>query len=476
MPYPHWLTRLITWLTGSHDPKRNPKYDIATQQTLHLEPFAPLPTAGYLVGGAVRDMLLGHTPKDSDWLVPDPHATAIQAAEALAGSLFAIDERRNVWRVVHNVAGQPLVRDYVPLETDLITDLNRRDFTINAIAVDLAGNVLDPLNGRQDLMAQTVRMVAATNLHDDPLRLLRGVRFVCQLGFRLDDESHRTLREVARLHAVAALPLPAWERIRDELDALLMTPRAASGVWLLAELGALEHYLPELVAGQGITQGSFHHMDVFDHSVEALRQLLLGFPDASLALRWGTLLHDIGKPPCFDIDPDTGKQRFYGHDKVGADMTKTLLRRLRQPNTLVHHASQLVRYHMLPLPTTPKTTRRFVHRRREILPDLLKVMLADREAARGKRTSFAARQAYRRAIASILAELDKPAPPEPLLTGNEVMTILGLEPGPKIGQALQFVAEARAVGDVSNPKDAKNALLTYAKQQGWTDVAHKRTQ
>jgi poly(A) polymerase len=282
--------------------------------------------------------------------------------------------------------------------------------------------------------------------------------------------------EVAGLHTTGALPLPAWERIRDELNSVMMTPLAASGVWLLAELGLLEHYLPELMAGQGIVQGSFHHLDVFDHSVEALRQLLLGFPEASLALRWGTLLHDIGKPPCFEVDPETGVQHFYGHDKVGADITKTILRRLRQPNTLVHHASQLVRYHMLPLPTTDKTTRRFVHRRREILPDLLKVMVADREAARGKRTSVTARQAYRRVVASILAELDKPAPPAPLITGNEVMALLDLEPGPKVGEALRFVAEARAVGDINSRDDAKNALLAYAKQQGWQETVLERNQ
>ncbi len=471
MPYPHWLTRLITWLTGSRVSR-----NVLHQQTLELTPFAPLPTAGYLVGGAVRDVLLGDMPKDTDWLVPDPQAEAVSAADVLAGSVFAIDETRNVWRVVHEGDGQQVMRDYVPLEEDVHTDLSRRDFTINAIAVDLDGNILDPLAGRRDLVNQTVRMVAAANLHNDPLRLLRGVRFACQLGFQLDEDTRVTMLEVAGLHTTGALPLPAWERIRDELNSVMMTPLAASGVWLLAELGLLEHYLPELMAGQGIVQGSFHHLDVFDHSVEALRQLLLGFPEASLALRWGTLLHDIGKPPCFEVDPETGVQHFYGHDKVGADITKTILRRLRQPNTLVHHASQLVRYHMLPLPTTDKTTRRFVHRRREILPDLLKVMVADREAARGKRTSVTARQAYRRVVASILAELDKPAPPAPLITGNEVMALLDLEPGPKVGEALRFVAEARAVGDINSRDDAKNALLAYAKQQGWQETVLERNQ
>lgn len=465
MPYPHWLTRLLTWFTGSQVPR-----NVINQQTLELTSFAPLPTAGYLVGGAVRDRLLGDIPKDTDWLVSDPQAEAVKAADVLAGSVFAIDETRNVWRLVHEVNGQQRVRDYVPFEVDVLTDLSRRDFTVNAMAVDLEGNILDPLNGRRDLVNQTVRMVAAANLQDDPLRLLRGVRFACQLGFQLHEDTRVAMLEVARLHAYDALPLPAWERIRDELNGLLMTPRAAYGMGLLAELGALDIYLPELVAGRGIQQGSFHHLDVFDHSVEALRQLLQGFPDASLALRWGTLLHDIGKPPCFEVDPDTGKPRFYGHDKVGADITKTILRRLRQPNALVHHASQLVRYHMLPLPTTAKTTRRFVHRRREILPDLLKVMVADREAARGKRTSVAARQAYRRAVAGILAELDTPAPPAPLLTGNEVMALLKLEPSPKVGEALRFVAEARAVGDISSSDDAKNALLAYAKQQGWKET------
>jgi poly(A) polymerase len=193
----------------------------------------------------------------------------------------------------------------------------------------------------------------------------------------------------------------------------------------------------------------------------------LGFPDASLALRWGTLLHDVGKPMCHAHDPETGKTHFYSHDKEGARLCKHILRRLCQPNTVVDEASALVRYHMLPLPKEDKAIRRFIHRRREILPDLLKVMLADREAARGKQSSHAARQAYRLAVARILAANNQAPTPAPLLNGQEVMDLLELTPGPEVGEALRFIAEAVAVSDIHTKEDAKQALLTYADRQGW---------
>ncbi|MEM6427928.1 MAG: HDIG domain-containing metalloprotein [Deinococcota bacterium] len=468
-----FITNLVTawWQRSKHTPD-------VYRERLELTPFHPLPDTGYLVGGAVRDALLNRPVSDIDWLVPNPKQLAKQVADASAGSLVCLDETRNVWRVVTNLvdensADNISTRDYVPLETALEDDLKTRDFTLNAIATDLDGVIYDPLNGRQDIANKQIRAIHMDNFCADPLRLLRGVRLACQLGFKLEPKTYKMMLEVARSQRAGQTPRPARERVASELNAILLTPLAAWGVGLLDGLKLLDLYLPELTEGRGLVQGGYHHLDVLDHSIEALRQLLLGFPDASLALRWGTLLHDVGKPSCHTHDPDTGKTHFYGHDKAGARLGKQILQRLCQPNTVVHEASELVRYHMLRLPKTDKAIRRFIHRRRHILPDLLKVMLADREAARGKQSSRAARQAYRLAVSRILAVQDLAVQdqeaPAPLLSGQEVMALLELDPGPKVGEALRFLAEARAVGDVHNKDDAMRALLSYADKQGWLD-------
>ncbi|MEM7734936.1 MAG: HDIG domain-containing metalloprotein [Deinococcota bacterium] len=447
------------------------------RERLELHPFEPLPDAGYLVGGAVRDALLGRPVNDIDWLVPNPQDVAKHVADANRGSLVCLDDARNVWRVVTNLADDNpvndnsadsvITRDYVPLETSLEADLNTRDFTLNAIATDLDGVIYDPLNGRQDIANKLVRAIHIDNFYADPLRLLRGVRLACQLGFQLETQTQEMMLEVARSQRAGTTSLPAWERVASELNIMLMTPLAAWGMTLLDELELLDLYLPELTEGRGLVQGGYHHLEVLDHNIEALRQLLLGFPDASLALRWGTLLHDVGKPMCHTHDPETGKTHFYGHDKEGARLCKDILKRLCEPNDVVHTASELVRYHMLPLPVADKAIRRFIHRRREILPDLLKVMLADREAAQGKQSSPAARQAYRLAVSRVVAEAGQTPHPAPLLNGQDVMDLLNLDPGPKVGEALRFLAEASAVGDIHTKDDAEQALRTYAAKQNW---------
>ena len=246
----------------------------------------------------------------------------------------------------------------------------------------------------------------------------------------------------------------------------MMSERAAQGVKLLHELGLLKVYLPALADAEGVEQGSLHHLDVLNHSIEALNQLLHGFPDADLALRYGTLLHDLGKPPTKAYDEVRRRMTFYAHDKVGSDLAKKMLRRLRQPSELADKVSALVRYHMLPLPKNGREARRFVHRRRELLPDLLKLMIADREAARGRRASEAGRQAYRLALGRVLEILAEPAPEKPLLDGRDVMQLLNLEPGPRVGEAVRLVQEAEAVGDVRDRGEAEAVLKRYAREQG----------
>jgi len=406
----------------------------------------------------VRDWLRGVAPKDFDWAVPDPGAAARELAAQVGGSPFALDEERGYWRV-HAPDG--VGHDFVPLPEDVTGDLRRRDFTVNALALTPGRRVLDPCGGQADLRARRLRMVSEANLREDPLRAWRAVRFEVTLGFRLEEGTERAVRQVAHDLAAGTLPMPAPERVRDELEALLRHLDAARGVLRLEELGLLALCLPELREGRGMVQGGFHHLDVFDHGVEALHQLLARFPGADPALRWATLLHDVGKPRTRGVNPTSGRTTFYGHDRVGAELAREMLTRLRLPSATVERAAALVRAHMAQLPANEREARRFVHRRRPLLPELLRLMLADREASRGPDSHPAIRHAYARAMDRVLAALEEqPTAPRPLLTGEDVMGLLDLAPGPAVGAALRAVAEAQALGEVRTPAEARAFLLS----------------
>lgn len=420
----------------------------------------PFPTGGYLVGGAARDYWRGVAPKDFDWAVPDPAGAAAFIAVQTGGSAFPLDTERDYWRV--NAAGG-IQHDFVPLPADLHDDLLRRDFTVNALALAEDGQIIDPTGGQHDLKAKRLRMVSAANLRTDPLRAWRAARFAVTLGFGLEAQTEAEVRRVAADLAAGLLPMPAAERIREELHALLRSPDAAFGLQRLEDLGLLELTIPELREGKGLVQGGFHHLDVYEHGLEALHQLLARQPEASLPLCWAALLHDVGKPRTLEFDPETGRRSFHGHDKLGADLTKAILNRLKLPQDDITHASKLVGSHMIHLPATEKEARRFVHRRRELLPDLLHVMLADREAARGLMSSPASRHAYALGLERVLAALEEqPSAPAPLLTGQDIMALLQLEPGPQVGQAVRALAEAVAVGEVADVAEAKAFLLRWA--------------
>ena len=418
------------------------------------------------MGGAVRDALLGRELTDLDWLVPQPERAASLAAGLVDGAHFALDEDRGHWRVVTNST----IQDYIVLDGPIEQNLLERDFTINALALGADGQVTDAAGGLADLQSGLLRMLSRDNLRADPLRLLRAVRFVTELDLTLEEQTEQAISELAAEHAAGTLPLPAWERSRSELDRILLSSRAMSGVQLLDRLGLLDVYLPELAAGRGVDQGGMHHLDVLGHQIESLGHLLGNFPAADLTLRWATLLHDIGKPGTRSVDDDEdglGRIRFHGHDRLGAEQSRALMQRMRQPSARAERVAALVRRHMQPLPRDEKSTRRFIHRYGELLPDLLSLMVADREAARGRLASDASRRNYRVAIGRVLHALEEvpPEPAVPLLSGSELMKMLDLQPGPQVGQAVRYLAELQAVGDASTVEEAEQHLREYARVQ-----------
>ncbi len=421
------------------------------------------------MGGAVRDLLLEMRPTDFDFITPDPRGAAMECARASGGSAFPLDEERGHWRVV---ADDGASYDFAPLAAGLTADLQRRDYTANALALNLHGALFGLDGALTDLRGRILRALSRENLEADPLRPLRGWRLWVTHGLRPEPRTRRWIVELARSQRFGRQP--AAERVREELERVLRHPRAAWGFAKLHELELAQTYLREWAAGAGVAQLGYHHLDVLGHELEALWQLSWRFPQASLALRWAALLHDMAKPLVRQWDEARGYYRFFDHDEDGAALAGVVLRRLRCGSACVRRVQALVRHHMRLPPESPRGLRRWLLRYRELLPDLIELQIADRAASRGPlarggseriRTLYAAHEAARDFMG---------APrPRPLLNGSEVMRVLGLEPGPLVGRALRALEEAQVLGDVKD-REAAEAFVRWWYETKTTAVEHTR--
>jgi poly(A) polymerase len=291
-----------------------------------------------------------------------------------------------------------------------------------------------------------------------------AARLCAENDFILEPKLEALLREMVAHGRTLSHEYPALEAVRSELSALLLAPDPARGIEVMHQLGLLERYLPELAACTGLEQfGGFHHLDVLEHSIEALRRLVIVFPDASLETRWAALLHDVGKPASKTWDVVRERWSFFGHDQQGAEITRTILSRLGYDAHLVERAAGMVDRHMQRLPGDERQARRFVSRHRAILPELLQVMHADREAARGPLADEVSRRDYQQGMDRVLEAMKVHDTAKPLMDGQAIMAFLKLEPGPMVGSALEFLREAEANGDASDLETAQRLLEAWAK-------------
>ena len=458
----------------------------------------------YLVGGAVRDLLTGRLPKDIDIVTGHARKAADELAGALNGHAFPLDEARGQYRVALN--DQAVDEIDVSNAGDLGLDLARRDYTIDALASEVRaggslGPVVDPAGGLADLDAGSVRMVRAENLGDDPLRLLRAVRLATELQFEVEHGTAKAIRAIA-----PRLAETAGERQREELVRILATPRAGLGIRLADSLGLLHVLLPELSPARGVEQPTEHHYyDVFEHSihaVSALDQMLSGAVSESdrpwlgpdfrsimtdfdlesylqaktggisrlVLLKLAGLLHDVSKPETKAVQPD-GRIRFFGHPEQGAVKAQAICERLRFGNREARFVSLLVEEHLRPTmlaqPGQPPSRRalyRFVRDLGEAAPACLVLSLADAAAARGpllQQERWRGHVAYCRYVLYEASRIDSPeqAAASRLVTGDDLMSELGLEPGPRLGEILAQVHEAQAVGEIETREQA----IDYAR-------------
>ncbi|HEX2086612.1 MAG TPA: HD domain-containing protein [Solirubrobacteraceae bacterium] len=439
----------------------------------------------WLVGGALRDRLLGRDVDDLDLVVEgDVRAAARRLARATGAAAFPLSDAFGAWRVV--ARDHAWHADLSPLRgATLAEDLALRDFTINAMAEPLGGGELvDPFGGAADLAARRLRVVAERALEDDPLRVMRLARLACELGLEVDGDA----RAAARRHA-RSLTAVAPERVFAELKRIVAAERALAGLALLDEAGALDVVLPELTALRGIEQTVYHHRDAYGHTLEVLEraieverdaEALLGDARVSAllaeplgdeltragGLRFAALLHDIGKTDT-QTPAAKGGYGFPGHDALGAEMVRGVLTRLRTSERLRAHVAALTRHHLRPgflvhaQPLTRRAVHAFLEATQPVAADTLLLSVADRLATRGRKHDEAiARhlEVARELIGPALDRHEHGAPPA-LVRGDELARELGIEPGPELGRLLGELAAAQFAGEISSREDA----LRYAR-------------
>jgi poly(A) polymerase len=445
----------------------------------------------WLVGGAVRDRLLGRMTFDLDVVVDgavEPAAKALGRAGAAAAA-FPLSDAFGVWRVVARDHAWQV--DLLPVNgAGIEEDLAARDFTVNAIAEPLAGGeAIDPFGGREDLAAGRLRMVSAQAFSADPLRVLRAARLACELQLEPDADTRAAARSQA-----AALRGVAPERVFGELKRIVVAPEALRGLAELDRVGATPIVLPELDALRGIEQSAYHHLDVYDHTLAVLEQgiaierdpepvfgdqagtvaALLAEPladelDRAGALRFGALLHDAAKPATRGVSAE-GKVTFIGHDRVGADLAREVLGRLRASERLRAHVAALTLNHLRlgflvhRQPIDRRAVYGYLTACAPVAADVTVLSVADRLATRGRKADEAIVkhvELARRMMADAV-RFDR-ARPAPLVRGDDLAAELGIGPGPEVGRLLEELAEAQFAGEVTTRDEALSFARTLAR-------------
>jgi len=471
--------------------------------------FASRSIAAYLVGGVVRDTLLGRATGDLDIaLKGDARLVGAEVARHLGGRPVVLDDPRGIVRVALPEGQGPSFVDLSSFGDDIRADLGRRDFTVDALAVSAApvvsegrAEIIDPYDGAADLRAGVIRELSPRVFEEDPGRLLRAPRLAAELGFTIASGTADSIRRHAHL-----VDDVAPERTRGELMRLLAQPSADASLRMLDGLGLLCRVIPELGQARGVSQPPEHHWDVFDHSIEAagladhfldtklylpdfVSDNMILFPSIEdhfareaadghtrlTFLRLAGLLHDIAKPETKTVE-SSGRIRFLGHHEVGAEVVERIMRRLRFSRRGTDLVSRMVKHHLRPrqmahgekMPT-PRAVRRYYRDLDDAAIDTLYLNTADYLAARGPDLTRDEWAYHARVLGHILREgvaPKSPKPPASLLNGDDIIEAFSLEPGPLIGSLLGLVREAQDDGEVGSRDEAEQLVRSRLESGG----------
>jgi len=464
---------------------------------------------GYIVGGFIRDMLLDRQTSDIDIAV-NGNALDIgkNIADEFSGKFVVLDSVNNIARVVIAAEAKQWHLDISSFSGNIESDLSRRDFTINTMAVELGDfdpnnslKLVDPFSGREDLKNKVLRAVSDGIFKQDPARLLRAVRLAMELGLEVDQHTECLIRGSSQ-----NVTKVAGERVREELLRLLSLPQAAHNLRYLDGLGLLGALIPELMEGKEVEQPTVHFWDVFEHSLQTvatlefviresdwrysnremldtaiwsegieryLSQEISSGSNHRILLKIAALLHDVAKPKTKIVD-DRGRARFYGHTTEGAGMVAGIMERLRFSGRETKLVEDMVKHHLHPVQMategfpTSRAIYRYFRDTGDSGIDILLLALADYLACVGPLVTMRGWRKHCRLISYIMEEHEKQQikiQPVKLINGHDLMERFGLASGPLLGELLAMLCEAQASGDINNREEALALAERELKKQ-----------
>ena len=434
----------------------------------------------WAVGGFVRDKLLDRTVTDIDFaVVGDGPDFARQVAKRLGTKTVVVFERFGTAMVhVGNFKLEfvgtrkeeylPDSRKPIVTESSLDDDLLRRDFTINAIAMGLNqknfGKLYDPLGGREDLEKKIIRTPLAPDVtfKDDPLRILRAIRFASRFDFEIEEKTFAALK-----NNVDRLKIISQERITEELMKMLEHDKPSLSFLLMDEVGVLESVLPEISVMKGVEQrAGYHHKDVFKHTLMVVDNVAA--VSDKIELRLTALFHDVGKPVTKKFIDGIG-WTFHGHEEIGARMLGRICRRLKLSNQITKYVQKLTRLHLRPISlaeegVTDSAIRRLIVQAGDDLNDLITLCRADITSQNPQRVKRHL-QNFDHVVQRIaeVEEKDRMRAFQSPVRGEEIMEVCALKPGPKVGKLKKMIEEAILEGEIPNEHDAALEFLLGIK-------------
>lgn len=416
----------------------------------------------YLVGGYLRDLLSGEISPDRDIAIKCDNLAKLtkKIADELNGSFVELDPVNEIYRVVF---GEDYIDFAKLLNSNLDDDIKRRDFTINAIMYDINNEkFVDITGGKKDFEEKIIRTYKISNLSDDPLRTLRAIRFQAKFGFRIDDEIVNFIKENNSL-----ILNVAPERVHQELMKTFEGKFLINALFSMDETGLLDVIFPFFKDIKKIPSNSHHHLDLFHHLIETTKNIRINKPELKLA----AFIHDLAKPDCWTIEPETGRHRFIGHDELGAKKVVPFLKKLKFSNKEIEYISKMVQFHIYPSAlmkdenVTERAIIRFIRKIGDDTLDLLELARADRLSARGPAVSDEMIEVNLSNLEKLKEKYFEISPKlkemPKLVDGNEIMQILNLKPSPKLKEIIDEIKELQLEGKINNKKEAINFLKNY---------------
>jgi len=440
----------------------------------------------YVVGGAFRDFYLNKENFDKDIIVDNVEAGefAKTLAKSLKATFIPLDEENKIYRLI--------LKDKIncidianPIGTSIEEDLKRRDLTINSIAVNIKTlEILDFTGGLNDLKSKKIKLISEQNMIDDPLRMLRAYRFQSMLGFELDEQLNQAVSEHAKkIHKSAV------ERINYELLKMFSGKFCDKALVEMDKTGILEELFPITADLKKVPPNTHHHLNLFDHSIEVVRQIQILFENSSsdvkahlenidfggntrLAhLKLAGFLHDIGKFSTWTIEEETGRHRFIKHDDIGSKMGAKILKSAKFSKKQIDYIAKMIKFHIYPSHVVcapdlnEKIYMRFVRKMEDDVIDVITLAICDRLSARGEAITPEIVNKNIGALNTLLdfylSIKDKLEPLPKLIDGLEIMTILDIKPSKRLGEIITALKEAQISGDVTTKEEA----ITFIKTQ-----------